>query len=232
VSCLLLGIDRRKCPSPRDASPDAVFGLFRAQEGKQLLQRGGATKELEDTNGDPKMTTKPEMIYGDEMILDTFLNALGTITSPTAQFLVDGVLYTPTDLAKKIQDERQPYKDVRNLDGNLKGARDVLKAKKKDIHAFVNALHVGAKAYVGSNVSEIAKFGFKPDKKPEPLSAEKQKERVDKARMTRKLRHTMGKRQKADIKAGDIPPPPPPPPAAPDANSTPGTTNTTPGTTK
>ncbi len=169
------------------------------------------------------MSQKPEIIHGDELILDTFFGALGSVTPATAKLLVDGTLYSPTDLAKKIDEERQPYKAVRGLNNDLKTAREDLKVKKKDIRRFVNALHIGAKAYLGDANPEIEKYGFQPDKKAPPLSAEKLKDKVQKARLTRAMRHTMGKRQKAGIKATDVPPSPPPPPAGNAAPGTPGT---------
>lgn len=158
------------------------------------------------------MTLKAEIIRGDELTLDIFIASLSSYVPATAQIIVDGKVYSQPDLLKKADEMRAPLKTVRTINTELKKARLDARAKRSDIHVFVKALQTGMKSYLGEQNPDIEKFGFKADKRKRALTAEESASRAEKARMTREMRHTMGKRQKASIKAGDVAQTPPPPP--------------------
>jgi hypothetical protein len=147
------------------------------------------------------MALKPELIRGDELTLDTFVTHLKTNVPATASFTVDGVVYTHADLVKKVEEARQPFKAVRLLATELKRERAELAAKRDEIRVLVHALHTAAKAFVRETNPEIVKFGFRPDRKHRPLTAEESAARVAKMRATREANHTMGSRQKKELKA-------------------------------
>ena len=155
------------------------------------------------------MALKPEVIRGDEAILDACYLALSKSVPASAVFVCDGVTYQLPDLIKEIDSQRAPYKALRSSKTASKTAREDLKAKKAAIHQFVKGLQTGIKGYLGENNPQIADFGFKENKKAAPLTSDKLLERTKKARRTRDLRHTMGSQQKKHINATEIPEAPP-----------------------
>jgi hypothetical protein len=155
------------------------------------------------------MALQPEVIRGDEAILDACFLQLSKDVPASAVFVCDGVTYQQPDLVKEIEAQRAPYKAVRSSKTASKTAREDLKAKKASIHQFVKGLQTGIKGYLGENNPQIVDYGFKENKRSQPLSSEKLLERTKKARRTRDLRHTMGSQQKKHINATEMPETPP-----------------------
>src|ERR1700722_7742642 len=114
---------------------------------------------------------KPQIIRGDELILDTFFSALQSVPA-TAQFAADGTIYTQPDLLKKVDSMRTPYKTVRSEVTILSSARADLKSQMPAIKSFVKALQTAITGYLGEGNPELIKFGFKPNKAPKPLTSE------------------------------------------------------------
>jgi hypothetical protein len=154
------------------------------------------------------MSLKSDVIRGDEATLDAFLIGLQSVPN-TTQWTVNGQTYSTPDLITKVEQERAPYKTVRQLNAALKVARTELGTKKSDISVFVRALQTAARAHVGESSPDITRFGFKENKKHKKLTSEEAAARAEKMRATRAARHTMGKRQKKEVH-GTTPTPPTP----------------------
>ena len=88
------------------------------------------------------------------------------------------------------------HADVQRRDDNEPAAR-----------AFVNELKPAILAVMGSKNPDLLKFGMKPRQARKKLTSEERVQAVAKALATRKARHTVGPRQRSQIK-GDVPPPP------------------------
>jgi hypothetical protein len=133
------------------------------------------------------MSLKPEIVRGNELTLDMFRAALASSVPAKAHITVNGTVYNQHQLMKKVDSVRALYKAVRTAKTELKKAFAELEAQGPEIARLVKSLQTGIKAYLGEENPDLVKFGFK----------------LDKARMTRELRHTMGSRQKALIKADE-----------------------------
>ena len=84
--------------------------------------------------------------------------------------------------------------------------------------AFVSAVRRGLRVIFEGQLEVLAEFGLRPPKAPTPLTPTQKAAAVAKAQATRKLRHTMGAKQRAKIKATDpaaATPPAAPPPVVP-----------------
>src|ERR1700722_3712401 len=147
---------------------------------------------------------KPQIIRGDELILDTFYSALQSVPA-TAQFAADGTIYSQPDLLKKVDSMRTPYKTVRSGVTALSSARADLDSQRPAIKTFVKALQTAIKGYMGEDSPEMVTFGFKPNKVPTPLTASEKALKAEKALQTRAENHTKGKKQKAALDAGQAP---------------------------
>ena len=109
------------------------------------------------------------------------------------------------DLLATIAAMRKPYLDVQaarnELEAKIK-ARDAAAPAARD---FVQRLDAGLTAIVGTDPNAKAKLGLPKLKAKRQLTVEELASRAAKMRATRKLRGTLGSRQKEDIKAtGDF----------------------------
>ncbi|MBI3723893.1 hypothetical protein HY251_08080 [bacterium] len=161
------------------------------------------------------MSAKPEIIRGDELTLDTFHTAAKMLLAADAHVAVDGTVFTKPELLAKADELRMPFKTKRAKKTELEKASIALASKRVEIRRFVMGLSIGLKAFLGNDNPEIAKFGFRPDKKHRALTAEEADKRARKMRESRKRHHTMGRLQKKalDESASSEPDAPPPPPA-------------------
>ncbi|MBI3725262.1 hypothetical protein HY251_15125 [bacterium] len=142
------------------------------------------------------MSIKPEIIRGDELVLDLFIEALKTHVPAAAHLTFDGTELPKHELLDKAVGLRSPFKTKRTLKTELKKAQMELDAKRLEIRHFVKSAHTCIKAFLGEESPDIAKFGFKPDKKQRPLTSAENQARAKKAEETRLLNHTMGPAEK------------------------------------
>jgi len=156
------------------------------------------------------MSVNPDVIRGDELVLDTCFAALQSVPT-TATFACDGAIFTQPDLLKKIDTVRTPFKTVRADATSLKKARADLKAQRPGIKLFVKALETAMKGFLGEANPQIVTFGFKPNKTPRVLTTAEKAQKAAKARATRAKNLDMGKQQEKafDQSAGSTPPPAP-----------------------
>src|SRR5262249_11740576 len=92
--------------------------------------------------------------------------------------------------------------------------------------AFVSGLRQALHVAFGASIDTLADFGLKPRKTPAQRTPAEKAAAAAKAKATRAARHTMGRKQKAQIKGAAPVPAPATPPSAP----TPPPAPTTPAT--
>jgi hypothetical protein len=118
-----------------------------------------------------------------------------------------------------------------NVDGQKALYEQALAARRSQVAAvkqFVKDFQAGALTTYGEDSPEYKAFGFTPKKASAPLTPEQKQLKVERLRATREARHTMGSKQKKDVKgvvnppAGTAPTVTPPPAASPGAGSSGG----------
>jgi hypothetical protein len=105
----------------------------------------------------------------------------------------------------------------------LRHARQQLLQDAEALHETYNLWKDSIGLILGRKSPALAHFGIKPRQPRQPLTSEKEVVRAEKARQTRRLRHTGGRRQKAalryqgkvDVTTKLRAPPPPAAPATP-----------------
>ena len=146
---------------------------------------------------------------GEEM--QSLLTGLQTaLPAGTQSFPVVGAVQTVPAIIQKLgsflsdwtaaeDSGLQHHADVQQRDANEPVARD-----------FVNELKPAIFAVMGSKNPDLAKFGIKPREAKKKLTGEQRVAVTAKMRATRQARHTLGPRQKSQIKGvvTDVTPPP------------------------
>jgi len=103
-------------------------------------------------------------------------------------------------------------------DAGVATAKDLLLAL-RDVNAKVSPVVRAYKRFLrakyGTANQTLADYGLAPDKAPAPLTGAQRVVATAKAKETRKLRGTLGKKQKAEIKATTVPAETPATPAQP-----------------
>jgi hypothetical protein len=127
---------------------------------------------------------------------------LSSVTSVT----LGGTTYTATSLMQALQSVLQVYADVDAARAALKAKLLVEKNQAGTNNAFVSACTVFVRSHFGNVPDVLADFGLAPKKARKPLTVEAKARKVEQGLATRTARHTMGKRQKAEIK-GVVPEP-------------------------
>ncbi|MDP9003020.1 MAG: hypothetical protein M3O46_23250 [Myxococcota bacterium] len=117
------------------------------------------------------------------------------------RYLIGGKQYTPEDLVGIFQSHIDAIDDV----GAAHAAVQVAVAKERQIARHAHALMLKLKGVVehelGPTNDIYAAFGWTMPKKPGPKTVKAKLEGAEKARETRKARHTMGKRQRKRVGA-------------------------------
>ena len=115
-----------------------------------------------------------------------------------------GKQFSPGDLSKVFQGQIDSANAVVATRAAWKGAVQSDRATATVVTQLLQALRAYVVNQFGEDPQILADFGFTPRKKAKP-SPETQVSAVAKRDATRKARHTMGKKQKKDIK-GTVPP--------------------------
>ncbi len=172
------------------------------------------------------MTAKKQSRSGVEGTLKAASDAAKTKLPTGATFAVDGTVYTAEALQSKLDSYLSLYTDARSKRTELRAAVQSRDAVQPEVVKFLDSLQGVLGGFFGSdNAAALEPFGFSPRKKPAPLTAEQLLVRETKAKATRAKRQTLGKRQKAALKAtgtpiisavmpADVPSPEPPAPVA------------------
>ncbi len=114
--------------------------------------------------------------------------------------VLDGVRYKQSELRQVFQDDLDATAATANAKGQWKGAIIAEHATATKMRSVKAALFAYLIATFGPNSQVLVDFGAKPRKAPKTAPAVKA-QAVQQALLTRTARHTMGKRQRAKIKA-------------------------------
>lgn len=154
----------------------------------------------------PSGMNENSMIRGVELRLDALILGLNSsVPASVTSLVVGGVTMPIAEVLKKAHEAEKPWKDARAAHATI---RAVAQSRPKDEEVavgFLNDVKVGLVAALGRESQKLTDFGFKPQKRREALTSEEKILRAAKAKLTREKRHTMGSRQKAEIKATETP---------------------------
>jgi hypothetical protein len=113
---------------------------------------------------------------------------------------IHGGSIAKADLVAKLTEEVAKFQAVDAQLMALAVARKEVLASAKALVELLADLKDSLRVVHGRRNPVLAAFGLKPHADPRPLSSEERVARAVKARETRRMRHTMGVRQKAGIK--------------------------------
>jgi hypothetical protein len=144
--------------------------------------------------------------HGTELRLDTAIGGLAfAIPAGTTSLLMGGTPTPVTDVLAKAQDLVKPWKELRAAHAVIRAHMQNRAASNDAARAFLADLKAALVAVLGRGSQELTKFGFTPQTPRAPLTTEQKLLQAAKAKLTREKRHTMGRRQKASIRATDTP---------------------------
>jgi hypothetical protein len=121
---------------------------------------------------------------------------------PSASSLViDGVTYDKEALLQKLQEVNGPFKKAEDLRVQSSNAIKERDASEGAAATFAEKAALGLQYLFGSDANVMAAYGLTPPKARRQLTPQEKVARAAKAAETRKLRNTMGSRQKQAVKA-------------------------------
>ena len=144
--------------------------------------------------------------HGTERSLDAVADGLKLgIPTGITSLLVGGVTYTVADLEKKVAEVAKPWKDVRAAHAVIRAAMASREADERAALSFLSDLRSAIVTLLGRKNEELTRFGLTPEKARRQLTPAELVVRAEKARLTRELRGTKGKRQKEALRADGTP---------------------------
>ena len=131
------------------------------------------------------------------------------------QITSGGKISTVNEILMELKQYLSVYKNVDKAAQEYKKALQARRQITAKVAARVGELQATFKAVLGKESPDLENYGIEPNHKAPPATVEQMAERVAKNKATRLARHTMGPRQKKDVK-GPWPPADgqPPPPAS------------------
>jgi hypothetical protein len=157
------------------------------------------------TSSPPLITTVTQTKVVSEAQLQTLVSGILANVDSASSLPISGATYTVTDLVARIQ-ERIAAAEKTKASKN-QWHSDV--QSERQVAAALRPLIKGMQRYVegryGEDSAKLAEFGFTP-RKPRKVTAKTKADAAVKAEATRKVRNTVGKKQRLAITA--------PPPAA------------------
>jgi hypothetical protein len=150
--------------------------------------------------------TNPNNSKNDQMAADQML--ADGLTQNAKQFgilTVGGQPYKAADVAKVLQARINAQKAVIAAQGVLHGAVATAKVQLASSRALIKAVKQALRFMFSNDVNTLATFGLEPNKEPE-LKPATQVAAAAKAKVTRALRGTKGKKQKLAITAPEAAP--------------------------
>ncbi len=140
-------------------------------------------------------------VKGVEITLDMAAQAVGSKLPQDTKLAIDGRSYTIAEAEQALRDYHDAYRAVHEARAVLEHLLSVRADRHEQAKRFLAALKGALEGVLGYQSPDLAIFGFAPRKARTPLTSEQLTIRAEKARRTRELRHTLGKRQKAKLKA-------------------------------
>ena len=144
--------------------------------------------------------------HGIEQKLDLAVQGLQTaIPAGVTQLSVGQVTYQVADLLAKAQELNKPFKDSRAARAIIRAGSQNRVKDETAAKSFLADLKATLVVLLGRESQDLTKFGFKPQKKSQPLTSAQKVVRAAKAKLTRQKRGTMGSRQKANLRQTETP---------------------------
>ena len=137
---------------------------------------------------------------GLEQQMLTARNGVATELTAKSSLTVGGVSMTQSQIEAKIDALVQPFVDARNAQHAAKAAVVAREQGMAAVRDFFVELHAAVVAQFGRRSPLLVAFGFKPATVRSKSSAENL-QAAAKAKVTREKRNTLGKRQKALLRA-------------------------------
>jgi hypothetical protein len=152
--------------------------------------------------------------------LQALKDGLGKHAQTMIALVINGVTFKMSDVITALDDLVKTAEQVVDTRAAWQAAVAEDKTKGKAQKAFVAGVKQAVRVAFGQQIDALADFDLKPRKTPAPRTPEQKAAAAAKGKATRALRHTMGAKQKAAIKATvgttapAASPPQPPAPAA------------------
>lgn len=123
---------------------------------------------------------------------------------PNGPLTVGGTSFTPQTLVQQLETLANAFSTADTAKANWKGALTDLADTQAKIAPTFKAYRSWVVATYGNAPATLADFGLTPPKARAPLTTDQQAVAVAKRTATREARHTLGPKQKKDIK-GTVP---------------------------
>jgi hypothetical protein len=144
--------------------------------------------------------------HGIELRLDSAISGCANAFPPGITALqVRNVTFNQADLNAKLVSLDSPFKGARSAHASLRTFTSQKSQYTKDAEQFLADLKAVLAGALGSDNQLLVQWGFKVTKPKKPLTAEQKVLRAAKAKLTRQKRGTLGRKQKAAIKATSTP---------------------------
>ncbi len=147
------------------------------------------------------MSNGPSAPKGFEALLTTLVAGLQQLIPAKSTLLVKGVTMTQAQVVSALQAAIAYYSAVRNQKAAMLTALAAREAQSQAARDLYNQIKAALVAQLGKGNPELGKFGFKVGKAPRLLTSAEKALKAARARVTRKLRGTLGSRMKAAIVA-------------------------------
>jgi hypothetical protein len=131
--------------------------------------------------------------------------------TPSGQLTFGGASHQVVDLIKSFQDLIAAIDAEEPARAAYLASVQAMRTAKANVGPVIQAYVDFLRALYGKDVATLTDYGLKPKKSGSPKTVQVKAGAVAKSAETRKLRGTRGKRQKADLKAGNAPAPAPAP---------------------
>src|SRR5581483_4572632 len=156
--------------------------------------------------GTPDGMDDHSVAHGTELRLDALITGLSSAASAgITSLMVGGTSMTVAEVLAKAQAKVKPWKDGRAAHAIVRAVAQSRPQDETDARTFLSDVKIGLTAALGKTNQKLTDFGFKPASKRQALTTEQKVLRAAKAKLTRQKRHTMGSRQKADLKETGTP---------------------------
>jgi len=136
--------------------------------------------------------------------LQGILSGLGAVDTKRSTLEIGGPL-TPAEASAKAKSFLDLHHEVEVAKAAYQAKLQDRNASLSDAKAFVANAKTALVSVLGADSPDLVLFGLKPKKAPRSLTPEERLARAAKLRATRKLRGTLGKRQKAGLVATEDP---------------------------
>lgn len=127
------------------------------------------------------------------------------LPAAVTEVVIRGVRYTQAELERKLEELNDPHKRLREAKAYIRQFSRDRRRLTREHREFLADLNASVAGILGRDNEELTRYGFKPARRRRALTVEEQTLAKAKAELTRKARGTMGKRQRAAIRATETP---------------------------